>query len=96
METTSGEAVRRSVSDEVDRPQNEPENAGQGLLERAFARENLNWAWKRVKANKGAAGVDGLDIRRVASSAGGAARRHPGTDRGIAPARRLGGQCRAD
>lgn len=66
METTSGEAVRRSVSDEVDRPQNEPENAGQGLLERAFARENLNWAWKRVKANKGAAGVDGLDIEQTA------------------------------
>ena len=32
------------------------------MLERAFARENLKRAWKRVKANKGAAGVDGLDI----------------------------------
>lgn len=66
MEITSGEAVRSPVSDEVNRPQNEPDNAGQGLLERAFARENLKRAWKRVKANKGAAGVDGLDIDQTA------------------------------
>jgi len=66
METTSGETVRNPVSDEVNRPQDEPDNAGQGLLERAFARENLKRAWKRVKANKGAAGVDGLDIEQTA------------------------------
>jgi RNA-directed DNA polymerase len=66
METANGETVRSSVSDEVNRPQNEPDNAGQGLLERAFARENLKRAWKRVKANKGAAGVDGLDIEQTA------------------------------
>jgi len=65
MEITSGEAVRSPVSDEVNRPQDEPDNAGQGLLERAFARENLKRAWKRVKANKGAAGVDGLDMNRL-------------------------------
>jgi hypothetical protein len=58
--------VRNPVSDEVNRPQNEPGNAGQGLLERAFARENLKRAWKRVKANKGVAGVDGLDIEQTA------------------------------
>lgn len=66
MEATSGETVRNPISDEVNRPQNEPYNAGQGLLERAFARENLKRAWKRVKANKGAAGVDGLDIDQTA------------------------------
>jgi RNA-directed DNA polymerase len=66
MEVTSGETVRDPISDEVNRPQNEPYNAGQGLLERAFARENLKRAWKRVKANKGAAGVDGLDIEQTA------------------------------
>ncbi|NWB99629.1 hypothetical protein HX882_27505 [Pseudomonas gingeri] len=66
METASGEAVRSPVSDEVNRPQDESDNAGQGLLERAFARENLKRAWKRVKANKGAAGVDGLDIDQTA------------------------------
>lgn len=66
MENASGEAVRSPISDEVNRPQDESDNAGQGLLERAFARENLKRAWKRVKANKGAAGVDGLDIEQTA------------------------------
>lgn len=64
--TVSGETASRPVSDEALRPQGESENAGQGLLERAFARENLKRAWKRVKANKGAAGVDGLDIEQTA------------------------------
>ena len=32
----------------------------------ALTRENLQQAWKRVKANKGAAGVDGLDINQTA------------------------------
>jgi RNA-directed DNA polymerase len=30
-----------------------------GLLEATLTRENLQAAWKRVKANKGAAGADG-------------------------------------
>jgi RNA-directed DNA polymerase len=38
-----------------------------GLLESALTRENLQTAWKRVKANKGAAGVDGLDIEQTAT-----------------------------
>ena len=58
--------MRSPISDEVNRPQDESDNAGQGLLDRAFARENLKRAWKRVKANKGAAGVDGLDIEQTA------------------------------
>jgi RNA-directed DNA polymerase len=36
-----------------------------GLLEAALTRQNLQAAWKRVKANKGAAGVDGLDIEQT-------------------------------
>ena len=66
METASGEAVRSSVSDEVNRPQDESNNAGQGLLERAFARESLKRAGKRVKANKVSVGIDGLDIEQTA------------------------------
>ena len=37
-----------------------------GLLEAALTRHNLLLAWKRVKANKGATGVDGLDIEHTA------------------------------
>ena len=37
-----------------------------GLLKAALTRQNLQVAWKRVKANKGAAGVDGLDIEQTA------------------------------
>lgn len=36
------------------------------LLQAALTRENLQAAWKRVKANKGGAGVDGLDIEQTA------------------------------
>jgi len=42
------------------------QEAGAGtLLAAALTRENLQAAWKRVKANKGAAGVDGLDIEQT-------------------------------
>jgi len=34
-------------------------------VEAALTRENLSRAWKRVKANKGAAGSDGLDIEQT-------------------------------
>nr|WP_156886338.1 group II intron reverse transcriptase/maturase [Pseudomonas alcaliphila] len=62
----SGEAVIRSVSDEALRPRGETDSTGQGLLYWALARGNLQRAWKRVKANKGAAGVDGLSIEQTA------------------------------
>ena len=69
-----GEAVRDPISDEARDPLSEPPDIGSarskagtgGLLEAALTRENLQAAWKRVKANKGAAGVDGLDIEHTA------------------------------
>ena len=57
-----GEASSKVTSDETRPTRQEPEDAGRGLLAQALARENMQRAWKRVKANKGAAGVDGLDI----------------------------------
>ena len=69
-----GEAARDPISDEASGPPREHPHTGSakrpagtsGLLEAALTRENLNRAWKRVKTNKGAAGVDGLDIEQTA------------------------------
>ena len=68
-----GEAERDPASDEASGPPHEHPGTGSarpkagtgGLLEAALTRENLHTAWKRVKANKGAAGVDGLDIEHT-------------------------------
>ena len=57
-----GEAARARSSDEATPPRHETGHTGSALLTAALTRENLQQAWKRVKANKGAAGVDGRDI----------------------------------
>ena len=62
-----GEAASQPGSDEAPRPRHDPTNTGSGLLEAVLARENLQAAWKRVKANKGAAGADGLSIEQTAA-----------------------------
>jgi len=70
-----GEAGREAASDEACGPPHEHPGTGSArpkvgagtLLEAALTRENLQAAWKRVKANKGAAGVDGLDIEQTAA-----------------------------
>ena len=69
-----GEARRDPISDEACGPPSEHPGTGSvkpmagtgGLLEAALTRQNLQLAWRRVKANKGAAGVDGLDIEQTA------------------------------
>ena len=38
------------------------ERDGVDLLEKVLDRENLNRAYKRVKANKGASGIDGMSV----------------------------------
>jgi RNA-directed DNA polymerase len=68
-----GEAALQPASDEACGPSQEHQGTGSAmhmagagtLLEAALTRENLQAAWKRVKANKGAAGVDGLDIEQT-------------------------------
>jgi group II intron reverse transcriptase/maturase len=61
-----GEAVREPVSDEAGCPRHDTESTGSALLMAVLTRENLRQAFKRVRANKGAAGVDGLDIDQTA------------------------------
>jgi group II intron reverse transcriptase/maturase len=40
-------------------------NQADSLMERILSRNNLNMAYKRVKANKGAGGVDGMQVDEV-------------------------------
>ncbi|KVD32516.1 group II intron reverse transcriptase/maturase [Burkholderia ubonensis] len=61
-----GEAAREAVRDEACGSRHETKNTGSALLEAALTRENLRQALKRVRANKGAPGVDGLDIDQTA------------------------------
>ena len=53
-----GEELLQAKGDEVNRPQEE-------LMEAVLAKENLRAAWLQVKANDGAAGIDGMDVGRT-------------------------------
>lgn len=66
LEEGRGEAAWASGSDEARRPRPATQNTGSALLMAALTRENLQRALQRVRANKGAAGVDGLDIDQTA------------------------------
>jgi RNA-directed DNA polymerase len=57
-----GEALPDVFSDEACCPRHVAGNAGTVLLNAVLERENLQQAFKRVRVNKGAAGVDGWDI----------------------------------
>ncbi len=59
-----GEAESEAVSDEATLARQAQTDCGVGdLLGQALARENMARAWKRVKANKGSAGVDGRTVQ---------------------------------
>ena len=76
VERRHGEAGPETASDETGSTLHEHPGTGAakskegtgGLLEAALTRQNLQTACKRVKANKGAAGVDGLDIEQTAQA----------------------------
>jgi RNA-directed DNA polymerase len=62
-----GEAACDDGSGEAAPARQAPDDSGsEGLLTQALGRENLAAAWKRVKANAGSAGVDGLAVRQTA------------------------------
>ena len=61
-----GEAAREAVSDEATPARHAQTDCGvDDLLGQALTRENLAAAWKRVKANKGSAGVDGRTVQQT-------------------------------
>jgi RNA-directed DNA polymerase len=64
-EVAKGEALSKSSSDETCDPNHDTEGTGSGLLLEALTRQNLLKALKRVKANKGTAGIDGMDIAQT-------------------------------
>ena len=63
-----GEAAGQNVNDEAELAPSAQTGwgAGEDLLLQALARENMARAWKRVKANKGSAGVDGRTVQDTA------------------------------
>jgi group II intron reverse transcriptase/maturase len=59
-----GETAPEAVSDEAAPARHAQTDCGAtDLLGQALARENMARAWKRVKANKGSAGVDGRTVQ---------------------------------
>lgn len=67
QEKQAGEPRPSSGLDEAAPPPRTRNDTGPGLLGAVLARENLQRALKQVRANKGAAGVDGLDIDQTAN-----------------------------
>lgn len=61
-----GETRREAPSDEADCTRQELGNTGSALIVKVLARENMLLALKRVRSNKGAAGIDGLGIEETA------------------------------
>ena len=66
LEDGRGEAAWALGSDEARHPRHATQSTGSALLLAALTRENLQRALQRVRANKGVAGVDGLDIDQTA------------------------------
>jgi RNA-directed DNA polymerase len=61
-----GETRANMTRDEAPTACQQQKGSGRGdLLAQVLSRENMAAAWKRVKANKGSAGVDGLTIEQT-------------------------------
>lgn len=55
-------AGARSISSMLQNGENDGNEYAEGLLEKILNRDNMNLAYKRVKANKGSHGVDGMTV----------------------------------
>jgi len=73
----TGEAGTGSGRDEARLARQGEEDSGQGLLAQVLSKANMVRAWKRVKANRGSAGVDGRGVASSLATASG----EPGTMR---------------
>lgn len=63
---SEGEARAVSSRDEALSASHDPKGLGRAdLIQQVLSRENMVEAWKRVKANKGSAGADGLTIEQT-------------------------------
>lgn len=62
----AGEAGSGSERDEARLARQGEEDSGQDLLAQVLSKANMARAWKRVKANRGSAGVDGLSVSETA------------------------------
>jgi RNA-directed DNA polymerase len=62
-----GKAGVLSVSPASDRGRDDKPEDKEGMLERILNKDNLNLAYKRVKANKGSPGIDGMTVKKLLS-----------------------------
>ena len=62
-----GNAGVRSISTTSQNGENDSNEYSQGLLEKILELDNLNLATRRVKANKGSHGVDGMTVNELLS-----------------------------
>jgi group II intron reverse transcriptase/maturase len=60
-----GKAGALSISPASERRRDDKPEVKEEMLERILSKDNLNQAYKRVKANKGSPGVDGMTVEKL-------------------------------
>jgi len=60
-----GNVGAQSISSTSEKGRNDVNEYASGLLEKILEPSNMNLAYKRVKANKGSHGVDGMTVNEL-------------------------------